>query len=250
MRAGGKGQRAACGGFIPLPLARCPLPFTNMRLTLLIAASLAFAAPAGAQRRVILFIGDGVGTSYWTAARFASENLSIQQFKTMGLVDTRSASAAITESAAGATAYATGVRTFNGAIGVGPDSQPRETLIEAAKRMGWATGIAVTSSVTDATPAAFMAHVPSRTQEFEIARQMAVLAPDVILGGGSRWFAPTVRPDREDLLSRLGTTHKVVTEPAPFATLDTTVTKLVGLFATHDMAPAGARTPTLPAMTK
>jgi len=222
-----------------------------MRLTLSIAAFLALAPQAGAQRRVILFIGDGVGASYWTAARFASENLSVQQFKTMGLIDTRSASSPITESAAGATAYSTGVRTFNGAIGVGPDSQPRETLIEAAKKMGWATGIAVTSSVTDATPAAFVAHVPSRMQEFEIARQMAVLAPDVILGGGGRWFAPTVRPDREDLLSRLGSTHTVLTDPAAFDALrDTTITKLVGLFSAHDMAPAGVRTPTLPAMTR
>ncbi len=222
-----------------------------MRLTLSIAAFLALAPQAGAQRKVILFIGDGVGASYWTAARLASENLSVSQFKVMGLVDTRAANSPITESAAGATAYATGLRTLNGAIGVGPDSQPRETVLEAAKKMGWATGIVVTSSVTDATPAAFVAHVPSRLLEFEIARQMTTLAPDVIMGGGTRWFAPTVRPDREDLLARLGTTHTVVTQPAAFDALrDTTMTKLVGLFGVHEMPPAAARAPTLPAMTK
>jgi alkaline phosphatase len=83
------------------------------------------ASNASAQRRVILFIGDGVGASYWTAARFASESLAVRQFKTMGLIDTRASNTPITDSAAGATAYACGLRTFNGAIGVGPDSLPR-----------------------------------------------------------------------------------------------------------------------------
>jgi alkaline phosphatase len=222
-----------------------------MRITsrLLIVASLTLTTSASAQRRVILFIGDGVGASYWTAARFASESLSVSQFKVMGLIDTRSSNSPITESAAGASAFATGVRTFNGAIGVGPDSQARETVLEAAKKAGWATGIVATSSVTDATPGAFVAHVPTRLQEFEIARQMTALAPDVIMGGGARWFSPTVRPDREDLLARLGTTHKVFTSAAGFeAARDTSIRRLVGLFAAHDLPAAGARTPTLPAM--
>jgi len=222
-----------------------------LRKSLLVALTLICAPNAGAQRRVILFIGDGVGASYWTAARLASDNLSVSQFKVMGLIDTRSANSPITESAAGATAYSTGLRTLNGAIGVGPDSQPRETVLEAAKKQGWATGVVVTSSVTDATPAAFVAHVPSRLQEFEIARQMSVLAPDVIMGGGTRWFAPTTRPDREDLLARLAATHTVVTDAAAFDALrDTTMTKLVGLFGVHELPAAAARSPSLPAMTR
>jgi len=222
-----------------------------LRKSLLVALTLICAPNAGAQRRVILFIGDGVGASYWTAARLASDNLSVSQFKVMGLIDTRSANSPITESAAGATAYSTGLRTLNGAIGVGPDSQPRETVLEAAKKQGWATGVVVTSSVTDATPAAFVAHVPSRLQEFEIARQMSVLAPDVIMGGGTRWFAPTTRPDREDLLARLAATHTVVTDAAAFDALrDTTMTKLVGLFGVHELPAAAARSPGLPAMTR
>jgi alkaline phosphatase len=223
----------------------------QMRLTLLLAASLTLASSASAQKRVIVFIGDGVGVSYWTAARFASESLAVSRFKVMGLVDTRSASSPITESAAGATAYAIGLRTFNGAVGVGPDSQPRETVLEAAKKLGMATGIVATSSVTDATPAAFVAHVPSRALQFEIAKQMTTLAPDVILGGGTRWFAPTVRPDREDLLAQLRATHTVVTDTAAFhGVRDTSTSKMVGLFAAGDMAAAPVRTPTLPAMTR
>jgi alkaline phosphatase len=222
-----------------------------VRSALLFITLLLFATPGAAQRRVILFVGDGVGVSYWTAARFAADNLAIAQFKTVGLVDTRASSSPITDSAAGATAYSSGLRTFNGAVGVGPDSQPVETVLEAAKKQGWATGLVVTSSVTDATPGAFAAHVPSRTLQFDIARQMAALAPDVILGGGARWFSPTVRPDREDLLAQLGATHTVMTDAAAFEGLrDSTVNRLVGLFAVHDMPPASGRTPSLPAMTQ
>lgn len=221
------------------------------RFALLIITTLLLATPAAAQRRVILFIGDGVGVSYWTAARFAADNLAIAQFKTMGLVDTRASNSPITDSAAGATAYSSGLRTFNGAVGVGPDSQPVETVLEAAKKKGWATGLVVTSSVTDATPGAFAAHVPSRTLQFDIAKQMATLAPDVILGGGARWFSPTVRPDREDLLAQLGATHTVMTDPAAFEGLrDSTVSRVVGLFAAHDLPPASGRAPSLPAMTQ
>jgi len=222
-----------------------------VRFALLIAATLLFATPGAAQRRVILFIGDGVGVSYWSAARLAADNLAVSQIKVIGLVDTRSANSPITDSAAGATAYSTGIRTFNGAIGMGPDSQPAETVLEAAKKKGWATGLVATSSVTDATPASFAAHVPSRLQQFDIARQMTTVAPDVILGGGTRWFDPTVRPDREDLLARLDSTHTVVTDAAVFEGLrDSTITRLVGLFGEHDMAPAAARAPALPSMTR
>ena len=108
--------------------------------------------------QVILFIGDGVGVSHWTAAKLAVDALAVSRFKTVGLVDTRASDSDITDSAAGATAYASGVRTFNGAIGVGPDSVAVPTILEMARDRGWATGLVATSSVTHATPAAFAAH--------------------------------------------------------------------------------------------
>ena len=234
-----------------LPQAPGPRHGSGVTRWLLIAAFLVLAPPASAQRRIILFIGDGVGASYWTAARIAADNLNVAQFKTMGLIDTRSANNLITDSGAGATAYSTGVRTNNYAVGVGPDSQPVETVLEAAKKKGWGTGIVATSSVTDATPAAFVSHVRARDLQFDIAKQMAVLSPDIILGGGTRWFSPTVRPDREDLLAALRQTHPVVTDAAGFnGVRDTTVSRLIGLFGVQDMPPAATRSPTLPAMTE
>ena len=234
-----------------LPHPPSPIPAFVKRGVQLIAALLLCAPEAGAQRRIILFIGDGVGASYWTAARLASDSLAVRQFRTMGLVDTRSSSSPITDSGAGATAYATGVRTFNLGVGVGPDSQPRETVLEAAKKLGLATGIVVTSSVTDATPGSFVAHVVNRSLQFDIARQLTALAPDVILGSGMRYFDPAVRPDRADLLATLRTTHTVVTDAASYSIVrDSTTTKLVGLFGPQDMMPAAQRDPSLPSMTQ
>jgi alkaline phosphatase len=223
-----------------------------MRLTFLIASFLMVAPQAGAQRKVILFIGDGVGAAHWTAARMAArDSLWVSKFPVAGLVDTRSSSSLITDSGAGATAYASGVRTFNYAIGVGPDSQPVETVLEAAKKNGWATGLVATSSITHATPAAFAAHVPSRASEFDIARQMTALGPDVLLGAGTRFFSPATRPDREDLMARLRTTHRVLTQvPELEALRDTSVRKLAGFFAEVEFPRAALRGPVLPAMTR
>ena len=222
-------------------------------LTLL--ALLGAAAPqAGAQqapRRVILFIGDGVGTAYWSAARFAAPDaLAVTRMKVVGLVDTRSSDSDVTDSAAGATAYAAGIRTFNGAIGVGPDSQAVKTVLEVARDRGWATGLVATSSVTHATPASFAAHVNSRASEFEIAKQMLDARVDVLLGGGTNFFNPKVRPDSADLLARLRREYTLVSEPEDLALAkDPKVRRFAGLFAETQMPSARTRKPALAEMT-
>lgn len=202
-------------------------------------------------RRVILFIGDGVGVSYWTAARFASERLNVEQFRVVGLVDTRSASHRVTDSAAGATVYATGMRTFNGAIGVGPDSLPVQTVLELAEEKGLATGLVATSSVTHATPGSFAAHVPSRSMEAEIARHIAQHEVDVILGGGRRYFDGSAN-GASNLLPDLRKRYTYVETAEELRALDLdTVTTLLGLFAENHMERASAgRTPSLSEMTR
>lgn len=201
--------------------------------------------------RVILLIGDGVGASYWTAARFAAQPLQVERMPVGGLVDTRSSDAWITDSAAGGTAFSAGVRTYNGAIGVGPDSVPVPTVLEAARDRGWGTGIVSTSSVTHATPASFVAHVPSRTLQFDIARDLVASRTDVVLGGGTRWFDPGVRPDSADLLAQFRTSHTFVTSADELGAVDVAATsRLAGLFAPDQMPAAAARTPTLVEMTR
>ncbi len=233
----------------------------NPRTITFLAASLLLACaptgPAGSSSgperptRIVFLIGDGVGTAYWTAARFASPGLSVERFTTMGLVDTRSSDSWITDSAAGGTALSTGVRTFNGAIGVGPDSLPVTNVLEVARARGWATGLVATSSITHATPASFAAHVPSRAQEFDIASDIVEAQVDVFLGGGTSWFDGATRPDSTDLLGALRSTHAFVASAEELAALDlTSTTRLAGLFAENHMPAAAERTPTLPDMTR
>lgn len=215
-------------------------------------------SPAGARTssgdaptRIIFFLGDGVGTAYWSALKFAREGAAIEEFPVVALVDTRSSSHKVTDSAAGATVYATGVRTYNGAIGVGPDSLPLRTVVEVAEARGMATGLVATSTITHATPASFAAHVVSRRMEPEIARQMARQGIDVILGGGRTYFDGTAE-GASDLLPDLRRSYVYVDDAASLRSLDLdTVPALLGLFAEKGMPPATqGRSSTLAEMTR
>jgi alkaline phosphatase len=200
--------------------------------------------------RVILFIGDGTGVGAWTAARVSADALAVNLLPVGGLVDTREGSGKITDSAASATALAAGIHTYNGAISVGPDSQPVTTVLELAEARGMATGLVATSSVTHATPAAFAAHVPSRDEQFEIARQMAGQGIDVLLGGGRRFFSASVRPDGADLMAALRRQSITVESAEAFRDLSLdSVAALVGLFAEDGMPAQAERAPTLAEMT-
>ena len=158
----------------------------------------------------------------------------------------------MTDSAAAATAFSTGVKTFNGAVGVDVDGNPVPTLLEDARRAGKATGLVTTSQVTDATPATYGAHVTDRAQQSEIARQyLESSKPDVILGGGEDFWYPPGNPgawpdnpptdpteqskgDRGNLVDRaraLG--YEYVSDREGLA--DARGRKLLGLFANEEM---------------
>jgi alkaline phosphatase len=218
-----------------------------------VTSCVAWLTPLTAQEpppRIILFIGDGAGVSYWTAAAFSTDSLAVKQFPVMGLVDTRASNSKITDSAASGTAYSAGVKTYNGAIGVDPDTNSVTTVLELARDRGMATGLVATSSITHATPAAFASHVPSRSMQFEIARQMLAANVSVILGGGRRYFDGQRRPDSLDLLAEITSRYAYVETDAELRAVETReVTALFGLFAVEHMAAARLRRPTLPLMT-
>ncbi len=195
--------------------------------------------PIGAQdppRRVILLIGDGAGISYWSAALLAAESLAVQAFPVVGLVDTRASDSKVTDSAASATAYATGVRTYNGAIGVAPDTTELETVLEMAQKRSMATGLIATSRITHATPASFAAHVPSRLMEWEIGRQILEHDVTVVMGGGWAIYDPAERPDSLDLLTQIRERYTYIETPHELAALEVdTVRCLFGMFAPSHM---------------
>ena len=134
---------------------------------------------------IVLFIGDGMGSG----ALEASRPLVMEMLPVQGWQLTASADRDVTDSAAGATALATGVRTKYTYLSIATDGVTAlETLIEAAEKTKMATGVVVTSSVTHATPAAFLAHMAGRGNQSELARQIAFSGVDVLFGGGSQWF--------------------------------------------------------------
>lgn len=153
---------------------------------------------------VIFMIGDGMGLSHITAGMFGNNNtLSLEGCSHVGLSKTYSASDLITDSAAGATALASGVKTYNGAVGLDANGQGKPTLLEAAELKGLSTGIITTCSATHATPACFYAHQPSRKMVYDIAADLLKLSHpvEVFIAGGQSHFDK--RPDGLNLLPDL-----------------------------------------------
>uniref|UniRef100_K3W7V9 Alkaline phosphatase n=1 Tax=Globisporangium ultimum (strain ATCC 200006 / CBS 805.95 / DAOM BR144) TaxID=431595 RepID=K3W7V9_GLOUD len=147
----------------------------------------------GDARSVIMMIPDGTGPNIFTLARTVNDptlkqRLHIDPYLS-GTIQTHSSTSYITDSASSATAYATGYKTYDEAIGVDHFKQPLGTVLEAAKARGMITGMIVTSRVTHATPASFASHVIQRDDEDEIARQYVNNKNlDFLLGGGLRHF--------------------------------------------------------------
>ncbi len=214
-----------------------------MRYRLLLAVLLATVscvcqAQSAAPKNIILLIGDGMGPAHIKAYRqFVGDNpgqISIFDPYLIGSLGTDPAMeiGKVTDSAASATAYSTGTKTFNGAIAVDKDVQPLTTILQLAKQKGKATGLVVTSQVVHATPAAFAAHVESRRQYNQIADQFldnrfqGLPYIDVILGGGSRYF---VREDRDLVSEFIGLGYQYVSNTQQLKVAKTN--KLLGLFA-------------------
>jgi alkaline phosphatase len=150
-----------------------------------------FAQPQSQKppKNIILMIGDGMGLAHVYAAMVANHgHLYLENFKHIGFSKTHSSSDFITDSGAGGTALATGVKTYNGAIGVGPDRKPVPSIRELAEKKGLKTGLVSTSAITHATPASFIAHTESRDDYEKIAAQFLNTQIDVFIGGGSDHF--------------------------------------------------------------
>jgi alkaline phosphatase len=153
-------------------------------------------------RKVILMIGDGMGLAQIYAGMTAKGgHLALERCRIIGLSKTNSADDYVTDSAAGATAFSIGQKTFNGAIGVDSTGKPVKTILEEAEAQGLATGLVATSSVTHATPAAFIAHQKSRKMEEEIALDFLKTPVDVFIGGGQKFFMK--RKDGRNLIDSL-----------------------------------------------
>jgi alkaline phosphatase len=145
-----------------------------------------------------------MGVTQITAGMYANGNrLNLEKFKILGLHKTHPSHKdnLITDSAAGATAFACGVKTNNGAIGVDENENPVKTILEMAEEKNLATGLVSTSSITHATPASFIAHQRKRKMMQEIAADFLKTEVDFFVGGGKKHFE--LREDDRNITEEL-----------------------------------------------
>lgn len=147
-------------------------------------------------KKVILFIGDGMGKNHIAnTALFYNKTLAMQTINNKAEVTTFSLNAAVTDSAAAGTALATGYKTNNSMVGLMPDASGQITLqnlCELARAQQKKVGIVTTDELTGATPAAFSSHVTDRTMTANIAMQQVAFAPNVLFGGHNEAYDSVV----------------------------------------------------------
>jgi len=148
-------------------------------------------------KNVILLIGDGMGLTQMSAGTFSNGNTSnFERCQYIGLHKPYASNKLITDSAAGATAFSCGIKTYNGAIGVNDDTLAVKTLLEEAEERGLATGLIATSSVVHATPASFISHNGHRKNYETIAEGYLDTEVDYFVGGGKKHFDARDKDDR------------------------------------------------------
>lgn len=162
----------------------------------------------GKAKYVFYFIGDGMGADQVNATEmFLAERdgvigttpLLFTQFPVMSVVNTYSKTNSVTDSSAAGTALATGVKTYNGAIGVDIDKKPVNSVAVRAKKTGKSVGVITSVSVDHATPAAFYAHQENRSMYYEIATDL--IKADFDFYGGSGFVKPNTSYDKKEMPS-------------------------------------------------
>ena len=172
---------------------------TTMALAMLLSSC---TSTCDKPTNVIYLIGDGMGFGAVSSLLLtADEQTGFEMAPVIGLNETCSANNYVTDSPAGGTALATGTRTCNGFLGVGPDSLQLTSILKKAQKMGKKTGIVVNTTLTEATPGAFYARVTSRKDSYTIAKQFTESGVDIAIGAGLTAFIN--RPDSMDMTAVL-----------------------------------------------
>ena len=195
-------------------------------------------------KNIIIMFADGAASTQWELGRYSARNLRNESFAvtdvvfregTLGMLSTHPLDAFITDSAAAATAMATGYKVNNFTVSMSPDSKPYTTVMEVAKAKGKRIGLISTATIYDASPAAFSVHAASRYAYQSIVDQYLALEPDVLLGGGSDYFLPEgvpggKRKDGKDVIGAFSAKgYQVVRDTAELNAA--TGARLLGLFA-------------------
>lgn len=177
-------------------------------MTLAVAAILFAATAALPQpKNVILIVGDGAGLAHFTVAKqVRGAAFRIGTMPVVGLVTTHCADRYVTDSAAAATALATGFKTNYETLSLDPvTGASLPTVLEKAEKKGKATGLVTTAFFWDATVAAFAAHGKHRSEP-GVMDQMVRQGIEVIGGAGQDRFGKNGLPSFEDFAAKAGYT--------------------------------------------
>ncbi len=198
-------------------------------------------APTGGASRgpknIIFMVSDGMSTGTLTLADMATRERTGRASAWADLWDTpgvrramcrtHAADSLVTDSAAAGSAWGIGRKVNNGAINFTPDWREPAPILVRARERGLSTGLVTTTRVTHATPASFIANIPSRDLEGPIAEQIVGRGVDVVLGGGARYFPESLLGGASDLT--------VVRTAGELAGADDNGDRLLGLFAREHM---------------
>ncbi len=204
----------------------------------------ATGAEGQAPSRIIFFIGDGMGISSVTAAAYAEGRvLNMLGMPQFGAMATHGYEFVTTDSAASATAKATGKKTHYNGVSVKPSTGSEEdgeeqnryrTMVEAAREAGWRTGLAATVRINHATPAPFAGHSHGRHEYDDIAVEMSESGVDLLLGAGYGFFRD--RDDGRDLLQEMEARNYTIADDADdVREASADASRLVGLMYGRDM---------------
>jgi len=194
-------------------------------------------------KNVIVMIGDGMGVEQVACGWVLNGgSLNMEQCPVTGLSRTYAVDQLITDSCAGGSALATGVKTNYGFMACDPEGNPVPSLLHDAQAKGMKTGVAVTCRINDATPIDFVGHSLDRHDEAGIATQYVDSEVDFLSGGGIQFWQN--REDGRDLVKEM--TDKGYTFVDNLEDLNKVKEgRVLGLFAPLEMEPALDRGPVL-----
>lgn len=206
-------------------------------------------SPATSPKYVFLFLADGGGMAHLEIARQYRRQILNEDFTivdkimkegSVGVMTTHAADSLSTDSAAAATALAGGCKANLGALGVCADGTIAVSAMELASRRGMRLALITNSTVYDASPAAFLCHVPNRRDFAAIVSRYLDLAPDVLMGGGKEQFLAksqnrSLGADEGDALGAfLKKNYRLVENKTELEHANSG--KLLGLFAAKEMS--------------
>src|SRR5690554_4514068 len=163
-------------------------------------------------KNIIFMVSDGMSIGTLTMADLLLQRMEGRRSTWMGLydqgettralMDTASANALVTDSAAASSAWGGGKRVNNGSLNINPDGSFNKPILQKFKAVGKSVGCVTSVPITHATPAGFCVNVANRGDQSEIAVEYLNLDFDVLLGGGTEFFSAERRSDKANLFGQ------------------------------------------------